>query len=271
MKNIFKFGAALSLAALMVGCGSDSQLSQQVSEELINQEATGVVGGQRVFFDDPVAKHTVLININKGLCTGTLIGKDLVLTAAHCINPIATDMEVIFVRDISQVRDDLRRRVVKAVVHYDYNNSKGKNMADIAVIRFAGSLPFGYEPAPFYSSSNLIKKGQNLRAAGFGVNRAWIVKDGAGILRQIDLKVQNERFSDTEFSFDQGTKKGICSGDSGGPAFATVNGKLHVVGVTSRGDSLPIPLTPDCFILSIFTRVDAYYDWLQIAIKEVYL
>lgn len=48
---------------------------------------------------------------------------------------------------------------------------------------------------------------------------------------------------------------GPCSGDSGGPAFVTRNGKEYVLGITSYGDE-------ECTAYGVSTSVPDYYDWL---------
>ncbi|MNT65521.1 hypothetical protein D3C72_2035110 [compost metagenome] len=41
-------------------------------------------------------------------------------------------------------------------------------------------------------------------------------------------------YGKTEIVFDQSDRNGVCSGDSGGPAFLEVKGKFYVFGVASR-------------------------------------
>src|SRR4051794_3232019 len=86
-------GASLAVSTLLlVACGgSKSSNNAGVGENV------GIVGGAPVSVADPAAAHVVgLIFIMKAqpdqppeqrsmaLCTGTLVTKDIVLTAAHC-------------------------------------------------------------------------------------------------------------------------------------------------------------------------------------------
>jgi secreted trypsin-like serine protease len=47
------------------------------------------------------------------------------------------------------------------------------------------------------------------------------------------------------------------------------DGQLYVWGVASRGDSLPIPLVPKCMMFSVFTRVDAYQNWIIETVNQL--
>src|SRR5262249_10205695 len=62
--------------------------------------------------------------------------------------------------------------------------------------------------------------------------------------------------SDTNLlCFSQTNNRGTCSGDSGGPAFAVIDGKPTVVGVTSFGDT-------QCADYGAETRVDVEQPFL---------
>lgn len=58
-------------------------------------------------------------------------------------------------------------------------------------------------------------------------------KDGVGILRQKSQIVLNAQYGQREFLMSI-VGGGSCSGDSGGPAYVSLNGKLYVAGITSR-------------------------------------
>lgn len=224
----------------------------------------GVIGGDKVQAGSTISRSTVGLYDSKSqaLCTGTLIADRLVLTAAHCVTPNSDSMIVYFGRDFTSMDKSLVRPVVKSIVHPNYNSNR-EDMHDLALIRFSGSLPSGFAPAPLLTDLSSVKKGTRVIVAGYGLNWAWGIKRGSGILRTTDLKVAKPLYGRTELMLDQSIRKGICSGDSGGPAYLEINGRLHLMGVASRGDSLPTVLTPKCFILSIFSRVDAFSTWIQ--------
>lgn len=257
-----KFALAMSTVALLGACSEPSSVPE-VSVEA--PERQGIIGGDKVDSSHIVAKSTVALYDPKAgaLCSGTLISKELVLTAAHCIDPSSDQLIVYFGQDLSKPAESLVRKALKAVQHKDYNPERMEDTADIAMVRFSGELPPGFAPVALFNDFASLKKGSKVRVAGYGLNWAWGIKRGSGVLRTTELKVKEPVYGQTEIMIDQSIRKGVCSGDSGGPAYIEKNGKLFLMGVVSRGDSIPIPLTPDCFIMSIFTRVDAYVPWIK--------
>lgn len=256
--------ATLLLAACADQTTDNSQLQLTGKQE-------GVIGGDEVSAGSIISRSTVGLYDKKAgaLCSGTLIASQLVLTAAHCVDPTSNELIVFFGQEMKGLDPAKTRRAIKAVQYKHYNPERGEDTGDMALVRFEGDLPAGYAPARLYKDFSSLDKGSRVVVAGFGLNWAWGVKKGAGTLRTTKLKVKKALYGKTEVMLDQSLRKGICSGDSGGPAYIEQNGQLLLMGVASRGDSLPIPLTPDCFILSIFTRVDSYVPWIQETAAEL--
>ncbi|QDK38144.1 trypsin-like serine protease [Bdellovibrio sp. NC01] len=259
----------LLVSSLLVAACSDK--SAQNSTEV---SANGsIVGGKEVQPGDREMTSTVGLYDTEGkfLCTGTLISANLVLTAGHCIGEKPEKMIVIFKENFNDLNKDNTRPVVGAVRHKDYDPKRGTNTADIAVIRFDNTVPVpaGYKTAKLLPDFNLLQKGTSVVVAGYGLNWSWVIKKGSGVLRTTELQVKDPNWSETELSLSQSVKRGICSGDSGGPGYLDIDGQLYVWGVVSRGDSLPIPLTPDCFIFSVYTRIDAYKTFIVEAAAEL--
>jgi len=75
------------------------------------------------------------------------------------------------------------------------------------------------------------------------------------------VKLSNAKFTETEILFNFMDGKGACHGDSGGPAFAVINGKLFVIGVTSRAPSLSGGET--CLEGAVYTSVPAHIEFLR--------
>ncbi|ASD65441.1 serine protease [Bdellovibrio bacteriovorus] len=258
-----KLSLTLLSVAMLAACG------QQNTAEILSEDSqSGVIGGEKVEMGSRIMRSTVgLYDEGSGtLCTGTLISKELVLTAAHCVTPGSTHQLVFFTDDIKNMNAYNSRYAIKALRHEDYERNRGRkyDTADIALVRIRGEyIPVGYAPAPIFADFQSLKQGSEVVVAGYGLSWAWGVKKGSGALRTTKLKVGEARYGQNEVLIAQSVKKGVCSGDSGGPAYIDKNGELYLMGVTSRGDSMATPLTPKCFQFSIYSRVDAYLPWIK--------
>jgi secreted trypsin-like serine protease len=259
---IYRGLALIASFSLLAACSQQPSVSIQTHDSNV-----GVVGGDEVVPSSNVGRSTVAVYDGKvgAICTGTLVAPTLVLTAAHCVSSDISKLVVVFAPKLKGVNKELVRRALGAVAHPLYSEkTPARDAHDIALVRFAGAAPAEYKTVPLLADYSLIRKGGSLRVAGYGLNWTWGVQLGAGTLRTTVLKVDDPNFSTTEFTLDQSIRRGVCSGDSGGPAYIeNSDGRLVVAGVVSRGDALPTPLIPKCFILSIFTRVDSYSPWIS--------
>jgi secreted trypsin-like serine protease len=245
-------------AALLLASCSPASHSNEITT---NADQAAIFGGEDVSVNDVIATTTVgLYNEKAGyLCTGSLYGKNMVITAAHCLEGNPADLEVRFGVDMR--RPAVVRHVIAGQKNSRYTGKIQANMGDVSVLKYEGTLPAGYTTAPILTNYNLLAKGAKIVAAGYGISAPSRGK-GAGVLRKITLKVKNPVYSATEISVGQSLINGVCSGDSGGPAFVPgSNGRLYLWGVTSNGAGLP-GVRP-CMFFAVFTRVDAYVPWIS--------
>ncbi|WP_413581836.1 S1 family peptidase [Bdellovibrio sp. HCB288] len=260
MKSVNLLIKGLLVTAALTACAPANQNGTVVADG--NSQ---VIGGDVVKPGSRVIRSTVgLYDAKAGaLCSGTLIAENIVLTAAHCVAGDPKALQVHFNNEMKKSTPEQIRKVDAGFVNTDYDPQRKENTADIALLRFRGGLPLGYGPAKRLKNSGALVEGITVRIAGYGLNRSWVIKSGAGTLRTTELVVADPHFSATEAMLKQSLKRGACSGDSGGPAYLDIGGELHLWGVLSRGDALPTRLTPDCFMLSVYTRADVYAKWID--------
>lgn len=232
----------------------------------VGPNTTSIINGDMVKTGDPIASHIVAITDNQWEnCTGTIIAKNLVLTAAHCETPgvamyVAFGLEV-SERNIKTVDRRLVRtyRLIPGHKDIDFDEQE-TDLKDMMIVEFEGGLPEGYAPAELLSDSSVLKDGVSVILAGYGVTNGS-EQTGDGFLRKTRAPIADAGFADTEISTDE-RRHGTCSIDSGGPAFIDMGGKIYLWGVTSRGDE-------KCRGEGIYTKISSFRSWVDSVIKEL--
>lgn len=243
----------------MVNC------SPKKNDDSFSQSSTSNIVGGHLVTGLKTAQHLVGLHAARfGNCTGTLIDKDIVITAAHCIPSNPRMMYVIFGTSLQSATAANSRPVIAAIVSPLWGKNPGakKNTGDIAVLKFQGQAPYGYVPASLLTNPAYLAPSVFTLLAGYGLDNGE-VNTGAGLLRETFTVLSNPRFSETEAILDQTIGKGSCNGDSGGPAFLVINGAYYIWGITSRGDAT-------CKKNGIYTNVIPYLKWIQSAVRQLY-
>lgn len=244
------------------------------------EKSTSIVGGTEAVTNDKHIQHTVLITgkYTDGRfynCTGTLIEKDIILTAAHCIGE-PDSMKITFGNDpVRSGAIEILR--AKRVLPHDKFGKSTEERNDIALIQLEGNAPLNFVPATLpWNSQQKIKEYKMVRVYGYGVT-SGVLHEGrldsntVGTLRSTRLKILETPTGADIFVADQREGRGICAGDSGGPAF--IHSSI-IVGVISRGitDNPDLPQDADddvCNYQSVFTRVEHYQTWITDGVKAL--
>jgi len=205
-------------------------------------------------------------------CTGVLVHRSFVLTAAHCVvEPITR----VFLkgRQLSDPTSGEFINVKEVYQHPDYNSSQVP-WHDIAVLEL--EKPSTAEPVEI-ATKNEIHADDSLVLVGFGSDSPDGLT-GFGTKRKVNVgltvtqglnnnEIQEKQF---ELGFDINNEfhggdfrlgKDTCNGDSGGPAYIiTSEGKLKVAGLTSRAAA---NFDDNCGDGGIYTIIAAYSIWLK--------
>jgi MYXO-CTERM domain-containing protein len=218
------------------------------------RQRRAVVGGV-VDEGDPAA---VMIGIRRvgcddlidTVCSGTLIGPRVVLSAAHCFEQRERRSELEVLAGTSS--DDPAaqvRAVVQIELHPDYDEASKSN--DLALLLLDEPLD-GIEPAATAARALLeADLGISVRLVGFGEAET---PDSRGVKRTGTATV--DQVAATIFRIAPGPAM-TCNGDSGGAVLADLGDGERVVGVTSIGD-------PACTTFGSNTQVAPYIaDFVQ--------
>ncbi|XGC80899.1 trypsin-like serine protease [Bdellovibrio bacteriovorus] len=273
-KNSLKALLATSLLTSLVACAPKSAPKSELG---VSTSSASIIGGEKVLSTDQIAKSTVALigmvkntkdEVSQFICTGTLIAKNIILTAAHCIPQINEEnvqagMFAVFAQDLHKAKQTDVRHIIDVEIHEDWGkeNESGLDTNDIALVKFDGAMPAGYQLGKFLADEKLLKDGATVTLAGYGLIKTdGVNTESDETLRKVDVEVL-ERIGNTEVLLDQNKGKGACHGDSGGPAFLKINGIEYVWGVTSRGFNEEG--IDNCTGYSIYTEVAKHATFIK--------
>ncbi len=197
--------------------------------------AAALVGGAKPA-DDTLARHVlIVVGGSRTGCSGTVIARDLVLTAAHCVEPRA---RLVVIEPGSNPRRTKRYAVTRFERHPDFDVESGmarRETTDVALLKLAEPLAVKIAPATL-GTRDYFPIGDHFIVAGYGITGPR--EGGFGVLRSALLVVVRHtasgavRLADPE---KRGETPGLgaCSGDSGGPVFEASANPTALVGVVS--------------------------------------
>ncbi|WP_413576184.1 S1 family peptidase [Bdellovibrio sp. HCB290] len=260
--NSMKKLLVLSISFTLVACGKSAV------EQLDTGNTTEIVNGKRVTESTDLSESTVSILLESddgysSQCTGTIIGKNLVLTAAHCVSE-----EKMYLSQNKSHQNGIKSKkgllgvVTKAVE---------SNEADIAILKFAPyDSSASYKIRALPPQDFVIPKNAKFEFIGYGITGPN--KEDSGILRTTSLPTNtlypslwiegNQMVEPGTLIINQ-TKTGINLGDSGGPLYVrSKSGEVTMVGnISAMRDWLD---EDDEFIILLkATDLRTYLPWIK--------
>ncbi len=273
----------------------------------VSGPSTGIVGGQAVDSKAWIAKGTVFVvqeyqvdrDTRTSICTGSLIDKNMVLTAAHCVDRSKGNVARLSVYFTHQPECDShlgrlsqkKKAVAELKIHpyWSSNSNTVTNRGDLAMLRIYGKAPNTYQPLKLAKEFLPLAEGAKVMIAGYGMTNPDYYGDFGGTvtlrtseaspisaaekayLVQLtdDADEFNNESSNEMLYIDQSRGHGICGGDSGGPSLLkNAAGEPIVTGVASFVMN-PRNSNRLCAYVAAHTSTFFHKLWIENTFKEM--
>lgn len=235
-----------------------------VSAAAVLAPAAAMVGGAPPAASGAGRSIVMVLGSYGTACTATAIANDLLLTAAHCVQPGADykladtwSAHTPTLKDIRRIERDPQFDLKKLFAHLA--------TADVALAKLAQPLPANIPPVPLDETAQPIAAGDAFVVAGYGVTVRGDGRTGGtvraatlvatGTPNALQLRLVDPHTNDTRPGL------GACGGDSGAPAFRDDSGHLAIVGVVSW--STGPKLSAGCGGLTGVTPLALYRPWIE--------
>merc|ERR1712055_361449 len=209
-----------------------------------------------------------LRNLGSHICGGSIINRNQVITAAHCVQGALPALDSVIAGAHNRILEfgHQKRNVASMEAHEDHNNPEFDN--DVAIITV--TEPFDFSDPNVQPIDMFLSSDGEIPAETICNNTGWGHTNGAGLflpnaLQWIQIPVHSREQCEnifpgyiTDGMVCAGSKgHSSCNGDSGGPLVCPdANGNGKLAGLVSFGYT-------GCTDASVYTKVSNYEDWIQ--------
>ncbi|KAK2820323.1 hypothetical protein Q5P01_023282 [Channa striata] len=205
-------------------------------------------------------------------CGGSLINREWVMSAAHCVDGAdTTRWQVSLGRENLQGTNpnEVSRSIERAIVHPNYDSNDQNN--DIALVKLSSPVTFTdyIRPVCLAASGSMLSSGAASWVTGWGNTVEGDSLPHPQTLQEVEVPVVGNRQCDFLYGGSAITDNMICAGvlsggkdscqgDSGGPMVSTQGSVWVQSGIVSFGLGCARPNLP-----GVYTRVSRYQSWIK--------
>uniref|UniRef100_A0A8C1XRN5 Uncharacterized protein n=1 Tax=Cyprinus carpio TaxID=7962 RepID=A0A8C1XRN5_CYPCA len=230
-----------------------------------------IVGGQNASAGHWPWQASLLL-LSRHICGGSLINKQWVLSAAHCVHGYPRSYFTVFLGRQTQGGfnpNEVFRYVRLIIKHPSYNNFTNEN--DIALLKLRSPVTFTdyIRPVCLAAHNSVFNSGTDSWITGWGNIGEGVPLPSPNVLQEVEVPVIGNRQCNCLYGVGEITDNMICAGlleggkdscqgDSGGPMVSRQSSVWVQSGIVSFGTGCARPELP-----GVYTRVSHYQEWIS--------
>ncbi|XP_048026951.1 serine protease 27-like [Megalobrama amblycephala] len=247
---------------------SDNLPSAQVCGRPTFTASSRTVGGQNASAGRWPWQASILLN-GSHFCGGSLVNKEWVLTAAHCVDSYSIfSLTVVLGRQTQKGfnPNEVSKNVKLIIKHPSYNRRTNNN--DIALLKLRSPITFTdyIRPVCLAADGSVFNNGTDSWITGWGNISRRVSLPSPNVLPEVEVPVIGNRQCSCLYGVGKITDNMICAGlleggkdscqgDSGGPMVSNQSSVWVQSGIVSFGCARPeYP--------GVYTRVSRYQEWI---------